>query len=143
MTARSGNTRLYHGTTALRLQSILRDGRLRADICGWMPPKVSLTPDREVAEYFAMVSDSGDHHDHPQEETGSVVLTLDRDAVERLARLQPYSDCFWGDGECDWERELVAGQDIELQDVLVAVRAPTEKQLERANAHLHRLRRDR
>jgi hypothetical protein len=66
---------LYHGTLTTRLSSILKEDRLRISMPG--DPKVSLTTERSVAEYWACVSVSGDRRDHPDQQSTGVVLVLD------------------------------------------------------------------
>ena len=51
---------LYHGTTTLRLAQIRQDNALRVSKTG--DKKVSLTPDRSVAEYFSFCALAGDRH---------------------------------------------------------------------------------
>jgi hypothetical protein len=112
---------LYHGTSTARLKRILEDGRLRRATIG--DQKIALTTERCVAEYFACNAVFTDKHDHPDEESGPVVLVLDGEGLLALNyNLVPFSDPVWGDGECDWENEIECWDDIEpLGEVLIAV----------------------
>jgi hypothetical protein len=85
---------LYHGTSTYRLKGILRENRLRIDALSG--EKISLTPERSVAEYFASNAVFGDRHDHPNEESNPVVLMLDGEGLVALLHdLEGYT----GDGE--------------------------------------------
>jgi hypothetical protein len=112
---------LYHGTSTARLRRILEGGCLRRASIG--DQKVALSTERSVAEYFACNAVLADKHDHPDEESGPVVLVLDGEGLlVRNYNLSPFSDPIWGEGECDWEREIECWDDIEpLEDVLIAV----------------------
>jgi hypothetical protein len=112
---------LYHGTSTARLKRILADGRLRRATIG--DQKIALTTERSVAEYFACNAVFADKHDHPNEESRPVVLVLDGEGLLALNyNLVPFSDPYWGDGECDWENEIECWDDIEpLEEVLMAV----------------------
>lgn len=111
---------LYHGTSTARLNSILKEDRLRISDPG--DPKVSLTTERSVAEYWACHAVLGDRHDRADEESSGVVLVLDGEKL--LAReydLKEFSDDLWGEGECDWENEIACWDDIEqFSDFLIA-----------------------
>ena len=112
---------LYHGTSTARLNRILEEDRLRRAAIG--DQKIALTTERCVAEYFACNAVFADRHDHPEEESGPVVLVLDGEGLLALNyNVVPFSDPVWGDGECDWENEIECWDDIEpLQEVLLAV----------------------
>jgi hypothetical protein len=112
---------LYHGTSTARLKHILEDGRLRRASIG--DQKIALTTERSVAEYFACNAVFGDKRNYPGEESSPVVLVLDGAGLLALNYdLVPFSDPYWGDGECDWENEIECWDDIEpLDEVLMAV----------------------
>jgi hypothetical protein len=119
--ARPTRWALYHGTSTLRLEGILADNRLQVSVSG--DPKISLTPARSVAEYFACNAVNGDRHDHPDDESDPVVLTIDGEHLQALLyQLDSYSDPVWGDGECDWENEIACWDNIDpLDEVLIEV----------------------
>jgi hypothetical protein len=73
---------LYHGTSTARPKRILEDGRLRAS--GTDDPKISLTTERSVAEYWAFHAVFGDRHDRPDEDSSEVVLVLDGEGLLEL-----------------------------------------------------------
>jgi len=116
---------LYHGTSTHRLKGILRENCLRESETG-DDQKVALTPDRAAAEYFAHLAVVGDRELHgiPEDETHPVVLEFDGDAlIEDGYGLQRYSDPVWGEGECDWEKEIACWQDIKpVEEVLIGFR---------------------
>jgi hypothetical protein len=119
---------LYHGTSTARLKRILEDGRLRTS--GTDDPKISLTTERSVAEYWAYLAVFGDRRNHPGEDSSEVVLVIDGEGLLELNYdLSAFSDPIWGDGECDWENEIACWDDIEpLEEVLMAVEpVPTER----------------
>jgi hypothetical protein len=70
-----------------------------------------------------------------------VVLVLDGEGLLALNyNLVPFSDPYWGEGECDWENEIECWDDIEpLDEVLMAVEpVPPERYqvyIERAVPH--------
>jgi hypothetical protein len=104
---------LYHGTSTARLKRILEEGRLTRQGIG--EQKISLTTERSVAEYFACNAVFGDTHDHPEEESSPVVLVLDGEALLALNyNLVPFSDTYWGEGECDWETRSRVGTTLSL-----------------------------
>ena len=99
---------LYHGTSTARLKRILEDGRLRKATVG--DQKIALTTERSVAEYFACNAVFGDKRNYPGEESSPVVLVLDGEGLLALNyNLVPFSDPYWGDGECDWETRSSVG----------------------------------
>jgi hypothetical protein len=109
---------LYHGTSSYRLTQILRTNQLLPSQTG--TPKISLTPERSVAEYFACNAVIGDQYDHPGIETEPVVLTLDGEGLVALMYdLEEYT----GDGEeCDWENEIACWSAIDpLDEVLIDI----------------------
>jgi hypothetical protein len=112
---------LYHGTSTARLRHILEEDCLRKANAG--DQKVALTTEKSVAEYFACNAVFGDKHDRPNEESTGVVLVLDGEGLYALNyNLVPFSDPYWGEGECDWENEIECWDDIEpLEEVLMAV----------------------
>jgi len=119
--ARPTRWALYHGTSTLRLKGILADNRLQTS--PWGDPKIALTPARSVAEYFACNVVNGDRHDHPDDESDPVVLTIDGEYLyDLLYDLGSYSDPVWGDGECHWENEIACWDNIApLDEVLIEV----------------------
>ena len=121
---------LYHGTSTYRLNSIQRENCLRLSPCG--DPKVSLTTDRAVAEYFACNAVFADRHDHPGEESQPVILALDGDGLDELLYdLEPFSDDIWGEGKCDWEKEIACWDDIDpLDEVLIGTEPLPEECLD-------------
>jgi hypothetical protein len=112
---------LYHGTSTSRLNSILKEDRLRISNPG--DPKISLTTERSVAEYWANLAVYGDRQDRSDRESNAVVLVLDGEKL--LAGdydLTEFRDDIWGEGECDWENEIACWDDIEpYSDFLIAV----------------------
>jgi hypothetical protein len=78
---------LYHGTSTVRLKTILKEGCLRTSKPG--DPKIALTTERSVAGCFACSAVFGDRHDHPDEGSSGVVLVLD---AERLLTPRLRSD---------------------------------------------------
>jgi hypothetical protein len=96
---------LYHGTSTARLKRILEDGRLRTS--GTDNPKISLTTERPVAEYWACHAVFGDRRDRPGEDSSEVVLVIDGEGLLELNYdLSAFSDPISGEGECDWENEI-------------------------------------
>jgi hypothetical protein len=112
---------LYHGTSTYRLKAIQRDNRLRVSPTG--DPKIALTTERSVAEYFACNAVIGDHRNHPEGESHPVLLVMDGELLLVLQyELDGVSDPVWGDGECDWENEIACWADIDpLDDFLIEV----------------------
>lgn len=110
---------LYHGTSTARLKSILKNGRLRTSEPG--DPKIALTTERSVAEYWACHAVLGDLDRHPGEESSGVVLMLDGERLLALNYdLTEFRDPIWGEGECDWENEIACWGDIDpLDEVLI------------------------
>ena len=106
---------LYHGTSSYRLTSILRTNQLSLAQTG--APKISLTPERSVAEYFACNAVFGDRHDHPHSETEPLVLVLDG---ESLVALMYDLEAYRGDGKgCDWENEIACWHAIDPLDAVL------------------------
>ena len=66
---------------------------------------------------------NGDRHDHPDDESDPVVLTIDGEYLyDLLYDLGSYSDPVWGDGECHWENEIACWDNIApLDEVLIGV----------------------
>jgi hypothetical protein len=115
---------LYHGTSTYRLKGILGENSLRITALGG--EKISLTPERSVAEYFASNAVFGDRHDHPNEESNPVVLMLDGEGLVALLHdLEGYT----GDGEeYDWENEIACWSDIDpLDEVLIDIEPVPEE----------------
>ena len=96
---------LYHGTSQARRESILRDGMIRRAQSG--PAKVALTNSVDVAAYWAALAADTDRQDG-RGDGAAVVLCVDADQVSA----EVYSDPIWGDGECDWEREVAVWGDV-------------------------------
>src|SRR4051812_25045086 len=111
---------LYHGTSSHRLNQILSANRLNLSRSG--PPKLSLTPERSVAEYFACNAVSGDRHDHPREESEPVLLVLDGEGL--VALMYDLEDDTDEGEEYEWENEIACWQAIDpLDEVLIDVDA--------------------
>jgi RNA:NAD 2'-phosphotransferase (TPT1/KptA family) len=91
---------LYHGTSTARLKRILEDGRLRTS--GTDDPKISLTTERSVAEYWACHAVFGDRRNRTGEDSSEVVLVIDGEGLLEL-NYDPsaFSDPIWGDGGHD------------------------------------------
>lgn len=70
---------LYHGASSYRLPQSHCDNRLNLSQTG--EPKLSLTPERSVAEYFACKAVTEDLYDHPREESEPVLLALDGEGL--------------------------------------------------------------
>src|SRR5260370_952236 len=103
---------LYHGTSTQRLEPILRENCLRISPTG--DAKIALTTEPSVAAYFACNAVNGDRHDHREEESKPVILTIDGEGLLALHyELIGHSDPVWGGGECDWENEVSCWDDIE------------------------------
>ena len=110
---------LYHGTSTLRLETILKENRLRAM---GSAPIVSLTTDQYVAEYFACNAVFGDKHFPPREDSDGVVLVLDGEKLMKeghplVARVN-YRDSLkaavkkWDPENWDLENEILLETDI-------------------------------
>lgn len=116
---------LYHGTSTARLKNILKENRLRTSKPG--DPKIALTTERSVAEYWACHSVLTDRHDHPDEESSGIILVLDGERL--LAHnydLTEFRDEIWGEGECDWENEIACWANIEpFSEFLMATESVT------------------
>lgn len=97
---------LYHGTTTKRWAAIQEVGAILPARIG--VKVVSMTTERKVADYFADNSASFD-------KCGTVILQIDRAALEKDGFvLEEFSDPVWGDGECDWEKEVACETPIPL-----------------------------
>lgn len=96
---------LYHGTSLLRWQRIQDAGHVNPAPCG--DKHVSLSTCPHVAARFALSAyEMGEWHGE-EDEKGLVVLSVGRGILERHGfKLFPYSSPVWGDGECDWEKEI-------------------------------------
>ena len=96
-----------------------------------VPRKLALTPDRQVAEYFAHLAAGpyGDGRNAPGEESKPVVLVLDGEGLALFNYdLRTYSDPCWGEGGCDWENEIACYRDIVcLDEMLIAVKEVPEE----------------
>ena len=111
---------LYHGTSSYRLTQILNDNRLNLAQSG--APKLSLTPERSVAEYFACNAVSGDRRDHPREESEPVLLALDGEGL--MALMYALEDDTDEGEEYEWENEIACWDPIDpLDEVLIDVEA--------------------
>jgi len=95
---------LYHGTSKLRLKQILEEDCLRTTTANM--PRVCLSSKYEPALYFANLSAWTD--------TSSpfVIRLKAEDLLDNMYVLTPYSDPFYGEGECDWEYEVSICEDI-------------------------------
>jgi hypothetical protein len=112
---------LYHGTTYVRWKEIAAANCLQIPDTGTR--QVSMTTRRSVAEYFALNSLEGDHHDRRDAHNFGVVLVLNARAL-RAHRydLRPFSDPVWGVGKCCWENEIACTTNITpLSEFLCAV----------------------
>jgi len=90
---------------------MLKEDRLRTSSPA--NPKIALTTERSVAQYWACVSVFSDSRDHSGEESAAVVLVLDgARLLTHNYDLTEFSDDFWGEGECDWENEIACWDDI-------------------------------
>lgn len=100
---------LYHGTTLKRWAGIQEVGAIMPARTG--VKMVSMTTKREVADYFANNSNSYD-------KTGTVILQIDANALEKDGYvLEEFSDPVWGEGQCDWENEVICETQIPLSYV--------------------------
>jgi hypothetical protein len=109
---------LFHGMSTPRWQSIQQDGFLRLPTVG--DPKISLTPDRSVAEYWAELASISDKKEGRGDGPG-VILVLSHSALETSGHwLTEFSDDVYGEGECDWEQEVACWSDIEIAQVTIA-----------------------
>jgi hypothetical protein len=90
-------------------------------------PRLALTTERSVAEYWACVAVFADRHDRLQEESDPVVLVLDGGRlVEFNYPLTQFDYLTWGDEEDDVNYGIACLQDIDpLSEVLVAVESAT------------------
>jgi hypothetical protein len=81
-----------------------------------------LTPDQLVAEHFARQSAQTDLEEERGDGTG-IIISLSRAALDRAGYLlTDYSDAVWGDGACDWEKEIACWSPIILTvDLLICV----------------------
>jgi hypothetical protein len=97
------------------------------------PRKLSLTPDRQVAEYWAHIAagSTGDGRNAPDEESKPVVLVLDGEGLALFNYdLKPYVDPFGGKGACDWENEIACYRDIDcLDEMLIAIDEVREERI--------------
>ncbi len=94
---------LYHGTSLYRYNKMLKDGFVLPAPIG--EPHVSMSTERKVAEYFADLSVNWS--DDPI--TERAILVFDSDELEDNGfELHPFSSPIWGDGECDWECEVIS-----------------------------------
>jgi hypothetical protein len=101
---------VYHGTSATRLTRIVEDGCLRAtDREDPDNPTVSLTLDRNVAEYFACQAALRASEAQLEADSNAVVLELDGHALAALFHELRA-------GEVSWQRELVCCDSIEQLD---------------------------
>jgi hypothetical protein len=128
-TAAKSRLSLHHGTSTARLQSILKERRLRIAKSG--DPYVSMTTEKPVAQYFACGAAFGDQHDRPGEPAKPVVLVLDGERLLAFGyKLFSTSSPVWGDGACDWENEISCASDIEpMDDVLLDVEQVSDERV--------------
>lgn len=98
---------LYHGTSETRFSSIMIEGVVRCAPYGIRC--VSLSPNIEVAKYFAQLAADTDDCD-------PIILRVARVRLESAGYdLDEISDDVWGDGECDWEEEVACWNDIPVE----------------------------
>jgi hypothetical protein len=103
---------LFHGTSLHRWQSIRMEGCLRLPTVG--DRKISLTPDRNVAGYWAEQSSLCDLQEGRGDGVG-VVLVLYLVSLDASGHwLTGFRDAVWGDGECDWEQEIACWSSIDV-----------------------------
>jgi hypothetical protein len=68
---------------------------------------------------------NGDRHDHPDDESDPVVLTIDGEHLQALLyQLNSYSDPVWGDCECDRENDIACWDNIDPLDEMLIEVAP-------------------
>lgn len=86
-------------------------------------PKLSLTTERSVAEYWACLAVFTDRYDRPQDESNPVVLALNGERLLELNRpLAEFDHESWGDEQEDVETGILCLEDIDhLSDVLIGV----------------------
>jgi len=96
-------SKIYHGTSQHRYEQMLKDGFIVPAPIG--EPHVSFSTERKVAEYFAHIS--ANWSDDPV--TKRAILVFDTEQLEADGfTLHPFSSPVWGEGECDWECEIVS-----------------------------------
>jgi hypothetical protein len=109
---------LYHGTSSYRLTQILDDNCLKLGQLG--VPKLSLTPEHSVAEYFACNAVSGDRWDNPGLESEPVVLVLDGEGLVVL--MYDLEDDTSEGEKYVWENEISCWNAIApLDELLITV----------------------
>ena len=96
---------LFHGTNSTRLELIQKEGRINPAPFG--DRHVSMTDCPEVAAYFANLAASADEGSVP------IILVIDPAKVD----VEPFSSSVWGDGRCDWERELASLKPVALDSI--------------------------
>jgi hypothetical protein len=86
-------------------------------------PKLSLTTEQSVAEYWACLAVFTDRHDRPQEESNPVVLVLNGERLFELNHpLGQFDYELWGDEQDDVETGILCLEDIDpLTGVLIGV----------------------
>src|SRR3954451_4292516 len=81
---------------------------------------MSLATDRSFAKYWPELASITDGKAGRGEGPG-VILVLSHSALATSGHwLTEFSDDVWGEGECDWEREVACWSDIEIAQVMVA-----------------------
>lgn len=96
---------LFHGTSSARLNSIIAAGQIDPAPSG--DRHVSMSECPEVAAYFANIAALEDEDSMP------VILVINADKVDA----HPFSSNVWGEGECDWEREMASQKPVLLKSI--------------------------
>jgi len=107
---------LFHGTTARRWQGIQEDRLLRVAPLG--VNAVSMSDDPRVALYFARMAVYVELSERLGLNAEPIILAVDAKALlSEGYKLERFSDPIWGQGNCDWEREVVCWTDVPLRFV--------------------------
>jgi hypothetical protein len=115
---------LFHGTSKSRFAKILGENNLHISRDGdiW---KVSMSLERKPANYWANLAAWVD-------QSYPIVIRLSiKQLLYRGHELTPYSDPIYGEGKCDWEKEIYTEMDIyPLSDVMASfTEIPKDKEL--------------
>ena len=104
---------IYHGTS-LRIWRKIKD-------CGYLNPApqgdmhVSFSCCSMVAARFALNAYQIGEFEGEDDGVGLVVLRAWVPKLERYGlKLFPYSSPVWGEGECDWEREIACSEPVPI-----------------------------